>query len=230
MKKDEIFLSDVGRILFGQAPPMFLLEVLLRTMIIYLGAVAVLRVLSKRMSGQLTIAELGIMVLLGAVIAPPAQTPDRGIILGLTILTSVILLHHGFTKLDFKAPKVEELAHGQVSLLVKDGVLQLKEIKAANVPPQQLYTELRNKKIYNLGQVKRVYMEAYGLFSVYKEEQEEKPGLPLFHKEDRAILEGAKKSPDGAMACQNCGNVARDVHDGVPCGVCEATEWTRAIV
>lgn len=230
MKKEEIFLRDIGRILFGQAPPLFLLEVLLRIVIIYLVAIAVLRMLGKRMSGQLTIAELGIMVLLGAIIAPPAQEPGRGIFLGITILTCVIILHSTMTWLEFKYLKVERLVHGHMSLLVKDGVLQLAEMKKSNVPHQQLYTELRAKKIYNLGQVKRVYLEACGIFSVYTETERKNPGLPLFPKADKAILETAERAPDGLMACKNCGTVVKDIDKNKHCDACHFGDWTPAIL
>jgi hypothetical protein len=58
MKKEDIHLGDWARILFGEAPPIFLLEVFIRTLIVYVFLLYILRWLAKRMSGQLTIMEL----------------------------------------------------------------------------------------------------------------------------------------------------------------------------
>lgn len=69
MKKEEIHLWDVRRILFGQAPPAFLQEVLLRSLIIYFAPIVVLRWMGKCMNGKFSIIELAVLVMIGAIIA-----------------------------------------------------------------------------------------------------------------------------------------------------------------
>src|SRR5688572_9895573 len=99
MKKDDIRLGDIYRILFGEAPAGFMVEVLIRTVIIYVAAIIAMRLLGKRMSGQLTITEFGVMVMLGAIIAPPAQIPERGILVGIFVLCCAVLLQQGISRL-----------------------------------------------------------------------------------------------------------------------------------
>jgi hypothetical protein len=60
MKKEDIHLSDWSRLLLGEAPPLFLLEVFVRTLVIYVFLLFILRWLGKRMSGQLIIMELSL--------------------------------------------------------------------------------------------------------------------------------------------------------------------------
>ena len=79
MKKEDIHLGDLARILFGEAPPLFLLEVFVRTLIVYVFLLYILRWLGKRMSGQLTIMELSVMLTLGAIVSASMQIPDHGI-------------------------------------------------------------------------------------------------------------------------------------------------------
>jgi uncharacterized membrane protein YcaP (DUF421 family) len=86
MKKDEIHLEDIQRILFGQAPPQFLLEVFIRTVVIYISLLFIVRLLGKRMSGQLTIMEMAVMLTLGAIVSVPMQMPDRGLLQGALLL------------------------------------------------------------------------------------------------------------------------------------------------
>src|SRR4051794_27920372 len=102
MKKEEIHLWDIKRILFGQAPPEFLLEVLLRTLIIYISVIVIMRLLGKRMNGQLTILEMSIMVMMGAILSVPMQIPDRGILQGIVLLISVLALLRGVNLIAFK--------------------------------------------------------------------------------------------------------------------------------
>jgi uncharacterized membrane protein YcaP (DUF421 family) len=226
MKKEEIFITDIKRILFGEAPPEFLIEVLLRTAFIYLFLLATLRILGKRMNGQLTITEMAVMIMLGAIISAPMQMPDRGLVIGIVILLSILVFHRGLNLWAFKNLRIENLTQGTMTLLVKNGVIQLKQLENSLITRQQLFSVLRNKKIYNLGRVKRLYLEGCGLFSVYEEESG-KPGLPLLPPQDKHILKEQKFTEHAEQACNLCGFVKN--HKETTCRNCGNNKWTAAI-
>src|SRR5689334_7147777 len=142
MDKEEIFLNDWKRILFGNAPLEFLLEVLIRSVFIYCFLLIIIRLLGKRMSSQLTITELAVMLTLGAIVSVPMQMPERGILQGMELLVLILLFERGLTWLIYKNKKIEELTQGKMSLLVKDGVLQLGEVKKLNISHEQLFAVL----------------------------------------------------------------------------------------
>jgi uncharacterized membrane protein YcaP (DUF421 family) len=73
MDPGSIRLTDWKRILFGTAPASFLLEVLARTAVMYVALLVVLRLLGKRMSGQITILEMAILISLGAIVSVPCR-------------------------------------------------------------------------------------------------------------------------------------------------------------
>src|SRR3954469_18684744 len=114
MKKEEIHLWDLKRILIGQAPPEFLLEVFIRSLIIYVAAIIIMRYMGKRMNGQHSIIELSVMVMMGAIVAVPMQIPDRGILQGLLILVVTLLLLRTLNWLGFKSEKVEKTVQGEL--------------------------------------------------------------------------------------------------------------------
>jgi uncharacterized membrane protein YcaP (DUF421 family) len=97
MNKEEIHLYDIQRILFGNAPVSFLLETLIRTFIVYAVLIIVLRIMGSRMSGQLTITELAIMLMLGAIVSSAVEMPDKGILWGVAALIVILLLQQGLT-------------------------------------------------------------------------------------------------------------------------------------
>ncbi|MDX3916076.1 MULTISPECIES: DUF421 domain-containing protein [Olivibacter] len=101
MKKEEIKLTDIQRILFGETPAAFMLEVFIRTIIIYLALLLVLKLLGKRMTGQLTIAEMAVMITMGAIVAVPMQIPDRGIVQGIIILLLAVAFLRGLNYLSY---------------------------------------------------------------------------------------------------------------------------------
>ncbi len=228
MKKEEIHFGDLKRWLFGQTPPSFLIEVCLRTILIYLFLLLVVRLMGKRMTGQITITELAVMVTLGAIVSPVMQLPDRGIVYGIISLLAALGFQRGFNWLGFKSKKIEEVTQGSMSLLVKDGILNLEEIEKISLTKQQVYSMLREKKVVNLGKVKRAYLEACGIFNVYLTD-EAKPGLPTFPSTDDMVIKDlATQLDSGLKACCNCGHVERIKSDGDHCSICNASDWSTA--
>jgi uncharacterized membrane protein YcaP (DUF421 family) len=226
MKKDEIHIDDIQRILFGQAPPVFLLEVLIRTLLIFIFLLFVVRWLGKRMSGQLTIMEMAVMLTLGAIVSVAMQIPDRGILLSMLVLICTLAFHRGLGKLGFKSARIEELTQGKMSVLVEDGILDIKEMARCRISRQQLFAQLRGKEIYNLGQVKRVYLEACGIFSIFLK-AEAKPGLPILPADDQLMPD--IQTAVELIACSHCGVVKKKQAKASNCDHCGSREWTEAV-
>src|SRR6195952_5060980 len=122
MKKEDVDLGDLTRILFGEAPPLFLVEVFIRTLITYIFLLFILRWLGKRMSGQLTIMELSVMLTLGAIVSASMQLPDHCILEGILLLHCALGFQRGISYLGVLSTKFERLTQGKVGMLIKDGI------------------------------------------------------------------------------------------------------------
>ena len=232
MKKEDIHLDDIYRILFGQAPVAFLFEVLIRTVIVYVLLLLIIRWLGKRMSGQLTIMELAVMLTLGAIICVPMQAPDRGLLQGLVLLLCAVGFQRGISLLGIRYGKFEDFTQGKTSMLVKNGRLELAELTHNRISHSQLFAKLRSENIFNLGMVDRVYLEASGLYSIFKSKSP-KSGLPILHMDDEDIVEGQSQATAGGndneqlMACKNCGHVQEKPTTN--CENCGENDWIKAI-
>jgi len=226
MKQEEIHWGDWHRILFGNAPETFLAEVFVRTIIVYLLLLITLRFLGKRMGGQLTISELAVMLTLGAIVSVPMQLPDRGLLQGLLVLVCAVIFQRGLNYFAVKYEKIEQITQGHESVLVADGVIAVEQLAMMKISREQLLAELRCQKIYNLGEVRRVYLEACGLFSVFKY-NEPKPGLLILPPAEKNILQFAYKQSE--MVCGNCGNtISSQVSVDERCEKCGSNEITNA--
>jgi len=228
MRKEDIKLTDLQRILFGEAPPIFLIEVFLRTLIIYIILLVGVKLLGKRMKGQLSVTEMAVMIMLGAIVSVPMQVPDRGLFQGILILLVIVMLQRGIARLGVSSRKVEVMTQGELAILVKDGMMQLSALETAKITKQELFSILREKDIYNLGKVDRVYLEACGLFSIYKSKDEQKPGLSTLPANDDEIL-SSKPHAENTLVCENCG-LTKMEKSKLACSNCQGTEWTKAII
>lgn len=228
MDPQSIHFSDWNRILFGNAPANFLIEVLIRALITYAVLLVIIRLLGKRMSGQLSITEMAVMLTLGAIISVPMQMPERGILHGVFMLLFVVAFQRGLTFFIFKSKRIEALTQGHTIMLVKDGVLQLEQLDRINVTREQLFAILRAEGIYQLGQIKRVYQESNGNFSIYPREPIA-PGYSILPKMDAQLSkEMQHATADELQVCRHCGLVVKSKkHEA--CSSCGHKDWESAV-
>lgn len=229
MEKENIWLSDWQRILLGEAPVEFLVEVLIRTTLIYLTLLIVMRLLGKRMNGQITNLDLAVMLTMGAIMAPAMQLPDRGLLSGVLALFCALAFLRGTIQVGVKSNKAEKRIQGRATILIKDGVILLDEMAQNRLSHQQVFAALRSENVYNLGKVKRLYFEAYGMFSIYQDETG-KPGLSLLPPSDIDIRSIHQNPETSTLACSNCGNTQPASPAPGPCSRCGADRWTNAIL
>src|SRR5687768_1016937 len=128
MKPEDIKLWDWQRIMIGEVPGPFLLEVVLRILIVYIILMVSMRLLGKRMAAQLSRNELAAMVSLAAAIGVPILAPDRGILPPIIIAIVVVSVSRFISRFAAKSQKIESLTQGSIDTLVKDGVLQLEAL------------------------------------------------------------------------------------------------------
>ena len=133
MDKSDIHITDFKRILIGDAPWEFMAEIFFRTVIIYFFLLLIVKWLGKRMSGQLSITELGIVIMLGAIVSPPMETPERGILQGILILFLVLFYHQSVILWTFKNPKIEIIWDTAVTEILGDDKGNVNAIKLQNL-------------------------------------------------------------------------------------------------
>ena len=229
MDKNDIRLGDWQRILFGNVPLPFMFEVFIRTLIMYALLLFIMKMLGKRMAGQISVTELSVMLLLGAVVSAPMQLPDRGILQGVWLLVIILVLQRGLSWLGTKSAKAEKITYGEATLLVKDGLIDVQGLLNTRISRPELFRELRSKNIYHLGKVKRVYIEASGDLSIY-EADEEKSGLSVLPAFDTEAQSMFKQNEPDSKACTCCGNVQHvaDINKA-ECDVCHSVQWSNAV-
>src|SRR5215212_1028991 len=160
MKPDEIKWTDWQRILVGEVPGSFYIELVIRTLIIFLLLIVSLRLLGRRMAARTSRIELTALFTLAAAIGVPLQAPDRGLLPAFIIAVVVIIIGRLVAQWAFKNRNFESNVVDNYTLLVEDGVLKLDEMKKTRLTIERLFSQLRGQGIRHLGEVKRLYFEA----------------------------------------------------------------------
>jgi uncharacterized membrane protein YcaP (DUF421 family) len=227
MKPDEIKIDDIGRILIGNIPPAFFIELVFRAFFIYLLLFISMRAMGQRMAAQLDKTELTAMVSLAAAIGIPIQSPDRGLLPAIVIAIIVIFVGKLAIRLSIRNKKWEEVAQDKLSMMIMDGVLDLTNMRKIGITREILFAKLRSEGVMHLGSVQRFYLEMTGEFSLLKSERP-RPGLCVLPEWDKDFIRELKIS-DSTLVCKKCGNSIQGEHKNVKCKHCGNKEWIPAV-
>ncbi|PJJ48065.1 DUF421 domain-containing protein [Hymenobacter chitinivorans] len=215
-------------LLSDDAPPLFLLEVVLRCVLTYLMVIGALRVTGRRGVRQLSIFELSIILALGSAAGDAMLYHDTPLLYAAIVFAVVSGLYLLFNWLTEKFPKFSDWLEGKPVLLVEDGQICLAQFRQQNLTQKELFGELRQLQVEHLGQVRRAYIEATGIISTYFYADEDvKPGLPIWPERLTQLRQQAAAA--GPHACATCGQVRELPRAGVArCPVCHDDQWIPA--
>ena len=220
---------DWPRILLSdESPPLFLAEVAVRSVAMYLLILAALRISGRRGVRQLSLFELTIILGLGSAAGDAMLYHDTPLLHALVVFAVVMALYVGFNRLTEELPRFGDWLEGVPVLLITDGQLDHRALQRERFTQKELFTELRQYQVEHLGQVRRAYLEATGEVSVFFcELADTRPGLPIWPEELKKAVEPIEKTAE--YACTGCGYVAtwppaaRQV-----CPVCGCICWLPA--
>lgn len=225
MKKEKIHLDDLYRILIGQVPPEFFIELIIRTFCVYAMIMFGMKYMGKRIAADLSRSELAALSTLAAATGLVLLSPERGLISPLVVLGVIYLIRLYVNKMDYSSKRFEEAAEGKRSTLVSDGEMQWHEMRRSRISKEQVFAQLRGMGIKHLGLIKRFYMEANGGFSLTKEATP-RPGLPAIPEWDTEFLQEQTRWHEW-MVCANCGH--RQQPTETDCPACNNKVWVFPI-
>jgi uncharacterized membrane protein YcaP (DUF421 family) len=227
---------DLYRIFIGDQPPIFFVEILFRTVVMYLYVLLVLRLMGKRGMGQLSPFEFTIIIALGSAVGDPMFYPEVPLLHCLAVVTVVVAMTRFVTYLSNRSEAVEDFLEGQPRCIVSDGELDLKALDGERFSREELFMLLREKGVRQLGQVQRAYLEPSGGVSAFQAPNDGcKPGLPVLPPYDEwtppkgFTIEGAARNAELTYACWKCGHTERtNAVAASTCNRCNGDDWIEA--
>jgi uncharacterized membrane protein YcaP (DUF421 family) len=159
---------DWQRMLFGDSDPLFLAEIAVRTLLLYLFALAMVRLMGKRGMAQLTPFEFVIIVALGSAVGDPMFYPDVPLVHGFVVIASVVLLQQGLSVIARRWPKLDEVVEGRPTVAVRQGVIQHDAVEAGMFSLAEVLEMMRLQGIARLEDVELAVIENAGRLSVLR--------------------------------------------------------------
>lgn len=223
----EVF--ELTRILLADAHWLFLFEIILRSVFMFVFALIFMRFLGRRAIHQLTSFDLLLIIALGSAMGDPMIYPDVAILWSVFGITTILILYRIQNALANRFPWYEDLTEGSPVKIITEGILDSDELKKHTPTQDDLFLLLRNKGVRSLGEVEVAYLERDGSVSVFKfRDGEQKPGLPTISEdmlEDWNPHEAGKQVEEqGYYSCYKTGKtVWLESGDRFP--ECEGNTW-----
>lgn len=130
------------------------------------GVLLYLRISGKSQMSQMTPADIVSSFVIGAIVGGTIYAPNLSVwymIFGLMAWTVVNYTLHLLTKIPF----FYRLFYGSVTFIVKDGALQIDEMRRNKMDAEQLTAKLREQRIFSLMDVDDVRLETDGQMTVF---------------------------------------------------------------
>ena len=226
MDSEFIDPTDWTRLLVGATSWIFLVEVALRAIVVYVALSFAVRIVGHRVAANLTLFELSVAVTLAATAGVVLESPDRGLLPALVVIFTNVALHRGISYWGVRRAAVERVITGRTVTILIDGVLVIRRLSRQSLSHDRLFSMLRARGIQQLGELSRIYSEPSGAYSVVHA-QDAQPGLSVLPSFENALRDEAQCTDK--RACERCGfTVARDKAHAA-CERCGHSGWAHAV-
>ncbi len=144
----------------------FLINILLRGIIVYIIVIVSVRLMGKRQIGELQPTELVTTFLLSEIASMPLQNKDISLATCVVLIFMIVGLEIIFSVLAVKSRAFRIVTQGSSALVIKDGKLSQKKLSQIRYSIDDLMESLRLKDVFDISEVKYAYIETNGSLSV----------------------------------------------------------------
>ena len=148
-----------------------LLEILLRTAIIYFVVLIGIRIAGKREVGQMTPFDLVLLLLIANAVQNAMTGPDTSVTGGLVAALTLLTLNGIVTATVRGNRRLRRMVQGSPTLLIHSGHIQHVNMEHEHLSCDELFQALREHGISTVEEVHLAVLEIDGSISVLKKEE-----------------------------------------------------------
>ena len=221
---------DWARMLLGGQPVGFLLEILFRTVVIYVYTFCLIRWIGGRSISQLSMVEFLLVIALGSAVGDSLFYPDVPLLHAMLVITVIVLINKGLDFLILRWNTAQRAIDGTPTWIVRNGRLDTEQSTNRGLGNAEVLALLRVEGIRNLGEVENAFLEASGKLSLFRAKT---PifGMPIMPPHEICPpprFDAATESslPATTLCCLDCGSLREDAEER--CHQCGSSVWIQA--
>src|SRR3989449_9970275 len=149
---------------FGLTTPWW--EIILRTAVVYVVVLVLLRAAGKRELGQMSPVDLVVILVIANAVQNAMTGGDNSLIGGVIAATTLVAVNTGFSRVGHRVPYLKHLFESEPTVLVEGGKLIKRNLERENVEEDELLMAAREHGIEELAGVDSAYLERDGSISI----------------------------------------------------------------
>lgn len=143
-------------------------NILLRTAIVYLLLLTIMRLMGKRQLGELEVSELVSTLLLSDIAALPITDRDIPLVYAIIPIIMITAFEITLSVILTRFPIFKNLISTRPSALIRRGKIDEKEMSKNRISIDELFSELRQKDAYDISEIDYAILEQNGKITVIK--------------------------------------------------------------
>ena len=167
--------------------------VFIRAIILYMIMLFAMRLMGKRQIGELQPSELAVTILISNMATLPIEDNNIPMLMGAVPIFALVAFEILLSILTLKSKKLRHFISGNPVVLIKDGIIDQRQMKNLRFSIDDLMDSLRENNIYDLRDVHYAIVETNGKISV----------LPRFSSQtitaEMLNIKGADVSPQAVI-------------------------------
>ena len=181
-----------------------------RAIVLYIIVLIVMRLMGKREIGQLQPFELAIAIMIADLASIPMTETGVPISNGIVPIIGLLVMHLIISTINLKSIRIREIICGKPRILIYRGKIDEVALKKERFTLNELQERLRDKDVFNIGDVEYAILETSGQITVI-----EKPNKRKTIPEDFGIMPDYEGVPydlvvDGKIMNQNLKKIGKD--------------------
>lgn len=165
-----------------------LLIVFFRALILYCIVFLVIRLMGKKELSKVQPFELAIIIVISDLASAPMSSRGLSLFDGIIPIVTLLLAYLFFLLINHSSNKVQDIVCGKPILIIKDGKIVEKEFNSQKYTVSDIMSQLHEKSVFSISDVKYALIETNGNLSVIKY-SDNIDSLPLNIIEDGKLSE-----------------------------------------
>ncbi len=195
-----------------------MLLVTIRTAIIFIVLLVIMRLMGKRQIGEMQPFELVITLLIAELACIPMADASIPLLYGIVAVVTIFVLHEIMTLLDLKIKPLKSFISGKPSVVINKNGIDDYQLKRNNLDVSDLIESLRTAGYFSLDSIDYALYEANGTFSALPKQDYEQmqTSLPIviidngsYDEKNLEVLGLSRRFFDGILEEQGVKNVKK---------------------
>ena len=145
-----------------------MLIIMIRTVILYVVIILMIRLMGKKQLGELQPSELVTTILISNIATLSIEDPTIPMLIGMVPVFMIVCIDILMSVIMLKSPKFRGVITGSPRIVISDGIIDRKELERLRYTIDDVLESMRGQGIFDITEVRYAIVETTGKINFFK--------------------------------------------------------------